>query len=224
MPDLNQIKQGEQGRATGAGGSPRVSPAILPSGPATPPTEPLGLSSCCSRSRPATSTGDCSLSRPATRVPQPACTARPRGTSTNRRDFAADSPRMLRRRSPKQSVIAQPDGCGSSRTAVRSPAPGWNVERSALPSRHHGLDPVIQVLSALTNTASSAWMPTDQVRGLKAHGSSLAMTALGWVDIRSRSAEIASKPKPDTRGSSPATTVLSTLDVRQIKKYMSALR
>jgi hypothetical protein len=26
MPDLNQIKQGEQGRATGAGGSPRVSP------------------------------------------------------------------------------------------------------------------------------------------------------------------------------------------------------
>ncbi|MGB9647702.1 MAG: hypothetical protein WA709_04225 [Stellaceae bacterium] len=30
MPDLNQIKQGEQGRATGAGGSPKgISPAIL---------------------------------------------------------------------------------------------------------------------------------------------------------------------------------------------------
>jgi hypothetical protein len=26
VPDLNQIKQGEQGRATGARGSPRVSP------------------------------------------------------------------------------------------------------------------------------------------------------------------------------------------------------
>ena len=55
MPDLDQIKQGEQARATGAGGSPKVSPAILPGGPANLPTEPLGLPSCCSRSRPATS-------------------------------------------------------------------------------------------------------------------------------------------------------------------------
>jgi hypothetical protein len=33
MPDLDLIKQAEQGRGTGAGGLPRAAPAILPGRP-----------------------------------------------------------------------------------------------------------------------------------------------------------------------------------------------
>jgi hypothetical protein len=51
---------------------------------------------------------------PATRVAQPACTAPSRvSSSTDRRDFTADSLQMLRGRSPVQSVIAlRPIGRG----------------------------------------------------------------------------------------------------------------
>jgi len=86
-----------------------------------------------------------------------------------------------------------------------------------------GRDTVIHAFSALTKAAWSAWMPTDRVRGLKAHGSSPAMTALGWVRICNRSAQISSKSQPDSGGSGPVTTVLSRLDARAIRKYTSAL-
>ena len=52
MPDLDQIKQGEQGGGTGMGGSPSASPAILAAGLAARPTGPLGRPSCCSTAKP----------------------------------------------------------------------------------------------------------------------------------------------------------------------------
>jgi hypothetical protein len=76
-------------------GSRRASPSN--SGGHKSTNRPLRLPSRCLRSRRATSTGACSSSGPARLAPRRACTAPGRvGTSTQRRDFAADSLQMQR--------------------------------------------------------------------------------------------------------------------------------
>ncbi len=51
MPDLDQIKQVEQGRGTGAGGSPKGGRAIPPAGRAAAATTSTALPGCCSPAR-----------------------------------------------------------------------------------------------------------------------------------------------------------------------------
>jgi hypothetical protein len=76
-------------------GSRRASPPN--SGGRKSPNRPLRLPSRCLRSGRATSTGACSSSGPATLAPRRASAAPGRvGTSTQRRDFAADSLQMQR--------------------------------------------------------------------------------------------------------------------------------
>ena len=68
---------------------------------------------------------------PATLAPRRACTAPGRmDTSTQRRDFAAIRCSCCETRPPMQFAIAQPDSCGSSRTAVRLAGSGRTAERS----------------------------------------------------------------------------------------------
>jgi hypothetical protein len=50
-----------------------------------------------------------------------------------------------------------------------------------------------------------AWMPTDLVRGLKAHGTSTGMTIVDCIDDASLSRFLLSGAEPDSRGLVPAT-------------------
>jgi hypothetical protein len=75
------------------------------------------------------------------------------------------------------------------------------------------LDPVIHAFSALTKTASSAWMPADQVRPRRL-----------WV----RMASVVDAPEVhrncDWKAAGRARqSALSRLDARPSKKYTSAL-
>ena len=111
MPDLDLIKQGEQGRRTGAGGGPGAG-RVIPQ-PRTAGGRHLW--------RPATSSGVCGWSRPTTptpRTPQSARMAPARiGSKIHRRDFAADLLQVAGR-----AIIDSIDDC-------KNPSPPFRGER-----------------------------------------------------------------------------------------------
>jgi hypothetical protein len=104
IPDLDLIKQGEQGCRTGAGGSPGAG-RVIPPAPHGWWSTPLS-----GRSRPTILSGVCGWSKPTTptpRMPPPARMAPVRiGSATHRRVFAAELLQVQQR-----AIIDSIDDC-----------------------------------------------------------------------------------------------------------------